>query len=47
MPDSCCAILTENHSYEVSEIVQLPMITQGLDRYLGWMSENTKPPEPN
>ncbi len=34
------AAIVENHSYEVPEVVQLP-IEQGLDRYLGWISENT------
>jgi periplasmic divalent cation tolerance protein len=32
--------ILENHSYEVPEIVQIP-IAQGFDRYLGWISENT------
>ncbi len=35
------AAIIENHSYEVPEIVQIP-IAQGLDRYLGWISENTR-----
>jgi len=35
------AAILENHSYEVPEIVQLP-ISQGLDRYLGWIEENTR-----
>ncbi len=35
------AAIVENHSYEVPEVVQIP-ITQGLDRYLGWIEENTK-----
>lgn len=30
----------ELHSYEVPEIVQLP-IAQGLDRYLDWIASNT------
>ncbi len=34
------AAIVENHSYEVPEVVQLP-IEQGLDRYLGWISEST------
>jgi len=34
-------IIVANHSYEIPEIVQLP-ITQGLDRYLSWIGENTK-----
>ena len=32
--------LVENHSYEVPEIIQIPVV-QGLDRYLAWISENT------
>ena len=32
--------LLENHSYELPEIIQLP-VNQGLDRYLGWITENT------
>jgi periplasmic divalent cation tolerance protein len=35
------AEIVANHSYEVPEIVQLP-IAQGLDRYLGWIGENTQ-----
>jgi periplasmic divalent cation tolerance protein len=35
------AAILENHSYETPEIVQLP-ITQGWDRYLGWIGENTR-----
>ena len=35
------AAILANHSYEVPEIVQIP-IEQGLDRYLGWIDENTK-----
>jgi periplasmic divalent cation tolerance protein len=38
------AAIVENHSYEVPEIIQLP-IAQGLDRYLGWIGENTLPPQ--
>jgi periplasmic divalent cation tolerance protein len=34
------AAIVENHSYEVPEVIQLP-IEQGLDRYLGWILENT------
>jgi len=34
------AAILENHSYEVPEIIQLP-IQQGLDRYLAWIDENT------
>jgi periplasmic divalent cation tolerance protein len=33
--------IVENHSYEVPEIVQLS-IAEGLDRYLGWIEENTR-----
>ncbi len=33
------AAILENHSYEVPEIVQLPIV-QGLDRYLGWVGES-------
>lgn len=40
-PDVQAALLA-NHSYETPEIVQLP-ITRGLDRYLGWIDENTQP----
>ncbi len=40
-PDIENAIL-ENHSYELPEIVQLPIV-QGLDRYLGWIAANTIP----
>lgn len=35
------AAIVENHSYEIPEIVQLP-IANGLDRYLGWIAENTQ-----
>ena len=35
------ATILENHSYETPEIIQLP-IEQGLDRYLGWIKENTR-----
>jgi periplasmic divalent cation tolerance protein len=34
------AAIVANHSYEVPEIVQLP-VQRGLDRYLAWVSENT------
>lgn len=34
------AFIRQNHSYEVPEIVQIP-ITHGSDEYLGWMDENT------
>ena len=32
--------IRENHSYEVPEVVQLP-VERGLPAYLGWISENT------
>jgi len=35
------AAIVENHSYEIPEIIQIP-VTQGLDRYLGWIDENTR-----
>jgi len=34
------APIRENHSYEVPEIVQLP-VQQGLPAYLDWISENS------
>jgi periplasmic divalent cation tolerance protein len=40
--DSVQAAILENHSYEVPEIVQLP-VQHGLDRYLDWIVENTSP----
>lgn len=36
------AFLRDHHSYEVPEVVQVP-IRQGLDRYLAWIRENTIP----
>ncbi len=33
--------IVENHSFEIPEIIQVPIV-QGLDRYLGWIDENTK-----
>lgn len=33
------AAILANHSYEVPEIIQIP-VTQGLDRYLGWIDDN-------
>jgi len=36
------AAILHNHSYEVAEIVQLP-IERGLDRYLDWVQQNTAP----
>jgi periplasmic divalent cation tolerance protein len=35
--------LIENHSYEIPEIIQIP-VTRGLPAYLAWMDENTKSP---
>ncbi len=29
--------ILENHSYEIPEIIQIP-VTQGLDRYLNWIT---------
>jgi periplasmic divalent cation tolerance protein len=34
------AVILENSSYEVPEIVQLP-VEQGLPAYLDWISDNT------
>ena len=34
------AAILEMHSYEVPEIIQLPVV-QGLDRYLDWLAEST------
>lgn len=34
-------IIVENHSYEIPEIIQIP-IGQGLPAYLAWIDENTK-----
>jgi periplasmic divalent cation tolerance protein len=34
-------VIVENHSYEIPEVIQLP-IAQGLDRYLEWVGLNTK-----
>jgi periplasmic divalent cation tolerance protein len=39
-PDVEAALLA-NHSYEIPEIIQIP-ITRGLDLYLGWIGENTR-----
>ncbi len=33
------AAILANHSYEVPEIIQIP-VTQGLDRYLDWIDDN-------
>ncbi len=35
------AAILENHSYEVPEIIQLP-ITQGSKNYLEWLEENAR-----
>ena len=32
--------ILELHSYEVPEVLQLPIV-QGLDRYLGWITDST------
>ncbi len=40
------AFLRDHHSYEVPEVVQVP-IRQGLDRYLAWVRENTTPSDPS
>lgn len=34
-------IIVENHSYEIPEIIQIPIV-QGLPAYLAWIDENTK-----
>ena len=34
------AAILESHSYELPEIIQLPVM-QGLDRYLEWIDGNT------
>ena len=35
------AAILENHSYEVPEIIQIPVV-QGLEQYLNWVEENTE-----
>jgi len=35
------AAILEIHSYEVPEIIQLPIL-QGLERYMTWIGENTE-----
>ncbi len=35
------AAIVENHSYEIPEIIQLP-IQQGFERYLTWVEENVQ-----
>jgi len=39
--DELVSAIRENHSYEVPEIIQIP-ITDGLPEYLAWISENCK-----
>ena len=36
------AMIHENHSYEIPEIIQIP-ITQGSASYLNWLDKNTRP----
>jgi len=38
--DKIKAAIKENHSYEVPEIIQIP-ITDGLPDYLKWIDDNT------
>jgi periplasmic divalent cation tolerance protein len=38
--DGVAAAITENHSYEVPEIIQIP-ITDGLPDYLKWIDDST------
>lgn len=35
------AAIVQNHSYAIPEIVRLPIVN-GLERYLGWIAENTQ-----
>lgn len=35
------AFIAANHSYEVPQIIQVP-IGRGLESYLGWINDNTK-----
>ena len=39
--DVISAAIKENHSYEVPEIIQIP-ITDGLPEYLNWLGECTE-----
>jgi periplasmic divalent cation tolerance protein len=39
--DKVAAVIGENHTYEVPEIVQLP-ITGGLPEYLNWIEDCTE-----
>ena len=34
------AAVRENHSYEVPEVIQVP-VEMGFDKYLAWIDENT------
>lgn len=43
MADRLCAWLRERHSYEVPEILVLP-VTAGYRPYLRWINESTVPP---
>jgi periplasmic divalent cation tolerance protein len=38
------AFIAQNHSYEVPEIVQVP-INKGLESYLHWLEERTNSSE--
>jgi periplasmic divalent cation tolerance protein len=38
--DNIAAVIKENHSYEIPEIVQVPM-TGGLPEYLQWIDAST------
>ena len=40
--EKVAALIKENHSYEVPEIVQVP-ITDGLPEYLNWLSSSCLP----
>jgi periplasmic divalent cation tolerance protein len=40
--DDLSAAITQKHSYEVPEIIAIP-IQQGLPAYLTWMAEQTQP----
>ena len=44
--DKIKSVIKENHSYEVPEIIQIP-ITNGLPEYLKWIDECTKNEEAN
>ena len=41
MYDKAAAAIRENHSYEVPEIIQIP-ITAGLPEYLRWIDETVQ-----